>query len=74
MHIGSETYQIKFLYIKWICGETCQIKFLYIKWICGETYQMKCLYIKQTYIILDNNPNKISKNIFISFGHHLKYF
>ena len=26
---------------------------------------MKCLYIKQTYITLDNTPNKISKNIFI---------
>ena len=24
--------------------------------------------------MLDNNPNKISKNIFMSFGHHLKYF
>ena len=59
MHIGGETYQIKFLYIKWICGETYQIKFLCIKWICSETYQMKCLYIKQTYIILDNTPIKI---------------
>ena len=80
MRIGGETYQIKFLYIKWICGETYQIKFLYIKQICGETYQMKCLYIKQicsetyqikclyikqTYITLDNTPNKISKIIFI---------
>ena len=70
----GETYQIKCLYIKRICGETYQIKFLYIKWICGETYQMKCLYIKQTYITLDNTPNKISKNIFMSFGHNLKYF
>ena len=35
---------------------------------------MKCLYIKQTYITLDNTPNKISKNIFMSFGHNLKYF
>ena len=26
---------------------------------------MKCLCIKQTYITLDNTPNKISKNIFI---------
>ena len=26
---------------------------------------MKCLYIRQTYITLDNTPNKISKNIFI---------
>ena len=26
---------------------------------------MKYLYIKQTYITLDNTPNKISKNIFI---------
>ena len=26
---------------------------------------MKCLYMKQTYITLDNTPNKISKNIFI---------
>ena len=34
---------------------------------------MKCLYIKQSHIILDNNPNKIFKNIFMSFGHHLKY-
>ena len=72
--ICGETYQIKFLYIKWICGETYQIKFLYIKWICSETYQMKYLYIKQTYITLDNTPNKISENIFMSFGHNLKYF
>ena len=56
MCIGSETYQIK-----------C----LYIMHIGGETYQMKCLYIKQTYITLDN---KISKNIFMSFGQNLKYF
>ena len=35
---------------------------------------MKCLYIKQTYITLDNVPNKISKNIFMSFGQNLKYF
>ena len=32
---------------------------------------MKCLYIKQTYKTLDN---KISKNIFMSFGQNLKYF
>ena len=68
MCIGSETYQIKFLYIKQICSETYQMKCLYIKQICSETYQMKCLYIKQTYITLDNTPNKISKNIFMSFG------
>ena len=66
----GETYQIKFLYMKRICGETYQIKYLYIKQICGETYQIKFLYIKQTYITLDNTPNKISKNIFISFGHY----
>ena len=86
MHIGGETYQIKFLYIKRTCGETYQIKclyikqiygetyqikFLFIKQICGETYHMKCPYIKQTYITLDN---KISKNIFMSFGQNLKYF
>ena len=73
MHIGGETYQIKCLYIMRIGGETYQIKFLYINWTCGETYQMKCLYIKQTHIMLDNNPSKISKNIFMSFGYHLKY-
>ena len=56
---------MKCLYIKRISGETYQMKCLYIKRICGETYQMKCLYIKQTYITLDNTPNKISKNIFI---------
>ena len=28
MHIGGETYQNKFLYMKQICGETYQIKFL----------------------------------------------
>ena len=55
MHIGGETYQIKFLYIKQIC---CEI------------YQIKCLYIKQTYITLDNTPIKISKNIFMSFAHY----
>ena len=71
MHIGGETYQIKFLYIKRTCGETHQIKCPHIKQICGETYQIKCLYIKQTYITLDN---KISKNIFMSFGQNLKYF
>ena len=65
MHIGGETYQIKFLYIKWICGETYKIKFLYIKWTCSETYQIKCLYIKQTYITLDNTPNKISKKKYL---------
>ena len=63
--ICGETYQINFLYITQICGETYHIKFLYIKRICGETYQMKCLYIKQTYITLDNTPNKISKNIYL---------
>ena len=71
--ICSETYQIKCLYIKQICSETYQIKCLYIKQICGETYQMKCLCIKQTYVTLDNTPNIISKNIFMSFGHHYKY-
>ena len=35
---------------------------------------MKCLYIKQTYITLDNTPNKILKNVFMSFVHNLKYF
>ena len=40
MRIGGETYQIKFLYINWICSETYQIKFLYIKQTCGETYQI----------------------------------
>ena len=74
MHIGGETHQIKFVYIKQTCSETYQIKCLYIKQICGETYRMKCLYIKQTYITLHNTPNKISKNIFLSFGHNLKYF
>ena len=37
---------------------------------------MKYLYIKQTYITLDNTPNKISKkyrSIYI-FGHYYKYF
>ena len=87
--IGSETYQMKCLYIKWICDETYQIKCLYIKQICGETYHIKCLYIKQicdetyqikclsikwTYITLDKTPNKIFKNIFLSFGHYYKYF
>ena len=50
MCIGSETYQIKFLYIKRMCGETYKIKILYIKQICGETYQIKFLYIKWIYI------------------------
>ena len=35
---------------------------------------MNYLYIKQTYITLDNTPNKISKNKFMSFGHNLKNF
>ena len=64
------------LYIKQICVETYQIKCLCIKWICSETYQMKYLYINQTYITLDNTPNKISKkyrSIYI-FGHYYKYF
>ena len=26
------------------------------------------------HITLDNTPNKISKNIFMSFGHYSKYF
>ena len=72
--ICDETYQIKCLYIKQICGETYQIKCLYIKQICDETYQIKCLSIKWTYITLDNTPNKIFKNIFMSFGHYYKYF
>ena len=55
-------------------GETYQIKCLYKKRICDETYQIKCLYIKWTYITLDNTPNKIFKNIFMSFGHYYKYF
>ena len=69
----SETYQIKCLYIKWICCEIYQMTCLCIKRICSETYQMKYLYIKQIYITLDNTPNKISKNILMSFGHHYKY-
>ena len=65
---------MKSLYIKWLCGETHQIICLYIKCIGDETYQIICLYIKWTYITLDNTPNKIFKNIFMSFGHYYKYF
>ena len=39
-NITWNLYQMKCLYIKWICGETYQIKCLCIKCIGGETYQM----------------------------------
>ena len=73
------------LYIKQICSETYQMRCLYIKWnlpdqmfIHKANFQwnlpVKCLYIKWIYITLHNTPNKISKNIFMSFGHYYKYF
>ena len=86
--ICGETYQMKCLYIEQISGETHQWNVYTQSEFAGKptskmyihkanlqwNLPVKCLYIKRTYITLHNTPNKISKNLFMSFGHYYKYF